>query len=81
MKEQSNCNNYKQFVCEYRFDGKTWDIDIYARSWEEAKKKLKCVSSGEVLGIVEEEFPANITWLGFAWIQLKGFLSALRAGN
>jgi len=64
MDKQQDSNSYKPYCCEFKFDEKRWDIDIHARSREEAEEKLKAVSSGKVLGELACEIPANCPiWL------------------
>lgn len=55
MKEgtQDGSNLYKTYLCEYRFDGETWGIDIPARSAEEAKERLQRIGHGRVVGTLE----------------------------
>jgi hypothetical protein len=34
-------NDYKDFLCEYPFDGATWGMTIKARSHQEAQERIK----------------------------------------
>ncbi len=41
----------KQFACEYRHNGSTWGLVIWADDWEDAQRKLRSIgTNGCVIG-------------------------------
>jgi len=52
----------KIFVCYYQYGGKTWAIDIWADSWDDAVRKVESLKATlEVQGKVEEEIAEDMT--------------------
>jgi hypothetical protein len=49
----------KQFVCEYRFDGSKWSVEVWASTLEEAEMKLRAMGKGKVLGQLAATIPAG----------------------
>ena len=41
-----------RFVATYEFDGDTWEIEIWAHNFSEAKRKLASVHTGRIDGQV-----------------------------
>lgn len=44
---------YKPYLCEYRYNGAVWSLEIYAASREEAAARLAAIGGGRVLGVVK----------------------------
>jgi hypothetical protein len=70
MKNYSNSNNYRPYLCEYEFDGHNWLITVEAESFEQAKNRLRQLSTGKVLGTIEEEIPARVSWIEKIWLWI-----------
>lgn len=49
---------YKTYICNYRFDGGEWGFTIKARSFEEAKQRIKAMVWASVEGEVGAIIPA-----------------------
>ena len=49
--EQNHSSKYHTYLCDYRFRGHTYSIDIIATSWEEAEQRLQCIAgNGRIIG-------------------------------
>lgn len=46
---------FRKYECSYEFQGKTWNINIWARNLEECLERMNAIGQGQVLGIVIEE--------------------------
>jgi hypothetical protein len=69
--ELENYRQSKRFLCEYRFQGSTWAIEIRATSHKEAEERLRQISQGKVLGEVKGKLPVEIGWLVKLWVRVK----------
>lgn len=47
------------FICSYRYKGATWDIDLPAEDWDDARARLSVISMGKVEGPLAAKIPAN----------------------
>ncbi len=63
---------YKTFICSYRYAGKEWTVDFPATSFEDAEARLSAMHFGKVNGILMATIPAGpgvgfvvraVTWL------------------
>lgn len=48
-------------MCEYRYQGDTWCIELPAESWEDAEARLRRMAYGKVLG--EIQATVRLGWL------------------
>ena len=44
------------FIVTYAYEGSNWDMDICARTREEAEDRLRALGYGKVLGIVQAKY-------------------------
>jgi hypothetical protein len=77
---QNNCSNfsgYKIYLCDYRYEGHTWSIEIHATSFEDATKRLRAIQQGEIVGELKASvfIPVSQSWLDRAkkWLTSFGF--------
>ena len=62
----SNNNEYKMYLCNYCFQNSTWSINIPAKSWNEAEKRMAAIAmSGKIVGELETRIslPGIPPWL------------------
>ncbi len=64
---------YKNFLCEYGFEGARWCLTIKATSWDEARARLKAIGMGQVKGtdVVSIPVPGGM-FLYRLWRWLRG---------
>lgn len=48
---------YRTYLCDYRYQDQFWSIKIEALSYEDAKNRMKALSSGRVIGQLISEIP------------------------
>lgn len=71
---------YYMFNVAYTYDRKEWSFDVWARDWEDAKRKVQAIRvtlDPKKLSQVLDEFPANkanslwvkavMWWNGIKW--------------
>ena len=58
---QSNPNEYKTYLVDYRYKGQTWCIELTATSWEDAQARVKCLVNANVAGEVALKIPVPET--------------------
>jgi hypothetical protein len=73
--ELENYSQSKSFLCEYRFQGSTWAIEIKAESHAEAEKRMQLISQGIVLGEIKRKLPVEVGWLAKLWVTVKNRVS------
>ena len=57
--KQKDKDEYQEFLCDYTFNGETYCVSIFAKSWEEAEQRLRCIScNGKIVG--SNVFTVNI---------------------
>jgi hypothetical protein len=69
--ELENYSQSKRFLCEYRFQGSNWAIEISAESHQEAEERIKQISQGKVLGEIKAKLPASVGWFAKLWVLVK----------
>jgi hypothetical protein len=69
--ELENYSQSKSFLCEYKFQGSTWAIELRAESHKEAEERLEQISHGKVLGEIKTKLPVGIGWLAKLWVMVK----------
>ena len=47
------------YLCNYRYKGKVYSIDICATSFEDAEARRKALSNGKIIGILKMSIPVN----------------------
>lgn len=50
-------DGYKTYTCSYRFDDGTWGFEIKARSFEEARERVKAMVWASVDGELMAKIP------------------------
>ncbi|PBB32755.1 hypothetical protein EOA60_13295 [Mesorhizobium sp. M1A.F.Ca.IN.020.06.1.1] len=50
---------FKPFLFSYRYEGAEWNIEIPARSWEDAKRRASALALGKCEGEVIARIPAR----------------------
>jgi len=50
-------DDLKPFVCSFPYDGSRWGIEIYARDFDDAKRRLERIGTN---GTVDGEFVAKV---------------------
>ena len=64
--KQSIDRKQKYYLCDYRYEGEKWCIEIPAESWEDAKARLKRIAHADVVGEVKATVPVQPR----VWTQL-----------
>ena len=70
---KNNCTTYKIYLCEYRFEGETWSVEIPATSFEEAKLRMGALQHGNVAGVLMGSIPTVGDKNGF-FSKIIGFV-------
>jgi len=73
LKQSSNDSEQKYYLCDYRYEGETWCIEIPAESWEDAKARLKRMAYAEVVGEIKATFPVQLG----VWVKVLIWLKKL----
>jgi hypothetical protein len=55
---------YKDFLCEYPFDGSTWSFTIKARDHVEAEERIRRMCWADVKGEICAVIPASVPGAG-----------------
>jgi hypothetical protein len=55
-----NSSEYKIYLCDYRYEGHKWSIEIPATSFEDARKRLNALRYGEVVGELKLSLPIPV---------------------
>jgi hypothetical protein len=71
MKQSSNNNEQKYYLCDYQYEGETWCIEIAAESWEDAKARLKRIACAKVVGEVKAVVPVELGWFAKTIVFIK----------
>ena len=50
---------FKIYLCNYRYEGKVYSIEICATSFEDAEARRKALNHGEIIGVLEMSIPVN----------------------
>jgi hypothetical protein len=72
-----NSNQSKIYLCEYRYEGIQYSIEIPAKSYEDATARLKYLSQGRVLGEVKAIIPYRIGWIAQLSVKIRNFFLTL----
>lgn len=73
----------KEFLYEYRMNGKRYGGGIYARDWKEAEGRLDAIArSGKIVGKLVERIPAYPSVATYGkflcwWYNLKNRIKSL----
>ena len=67
---------FKPFLCSYRFDGSEWSVTVYARSHDEAEKRLAALIWGKVDGEIKATIPYRAGFLAKMIVASKNFFTA-----
>ena len=51
-------DEYKEYVCHYRFGDAEWGFIVKARDWQEAEQRIKAMAWGRVDGELKAIIPA-----------------------
>ncbi|RWC38566.1 MAG: hypothetical protein EOS28_29415 [Mesorhizobium sp.] len=51
---------FKSFLFSYRYEGAEWNIEIPARSWEDARKRVSALAFAKCDGEVIARMPAAL---------------------
>lgn len=63
----------KPFHCQYTFDGADWAVEIYAKDFAEASRRLRAIGmTGQVKGITVATVKVGPGWLGRLLARLLG---------
>ena len=62
---------FKPFLISYRYEGATWNIEIKAKSHNDAERRLHALRTGSVDGELVMTIPAHSGWLApfFCWLR------------
>jgi hypothetical protein len=60
---------YRDFAAEYGYEGKRFNLIIPARSWDDARARLKAIGMGQVIGSDVVSIPAPGAGLIYKIIQ------------
>jgi hypothetical protein len=52
--------SFKSFLFSYRYEGAEWNIEVPARSWEDAKKRVSALTFARCDGEVIVRMPAAL---------------------
>lgn len=59
------------YAIQYRHNGKTWGLTIWAESWEDAQARLRSIGfNGKIIGSNVETIPVNTLTVGPAAIWM-----------
>lgn len=66
----SNCNQYGTYLCDYKYQGKTYSVNIRASSIEDAQERLAAIiNNGKIVGELKLSIPIPIKENWFKKIQ------------
>jgi len=51
-----------RYLVSYQLDGSQWNIEIPAKSYEDARRRIEAISHGEIEGEIHGNIPASIGW-------------------
>jgi hypothetical protein len=71
-------SEYKDYLCEYVYGDSRWSITIKARSFSDARARLKALASGEVSGELHAVIPAEFGWWVKFYTWFRNRLDVLR---
>ena len=55
-----NSDESKTYLCDYKYEGATWSIEIKATSFEDAQKRLRALVRGEIVGELKFSIPVPL---------------------
>ena len=59
---QGDSSEYKTYLVDYRYKGKTWCLELAALSWEDAEARVRCLINANVAGEVGLKIPVSESW-------------------
>jgi hypothetical protein len=77
FKYNHTSSDYQKFICDYSFEGHSWSVHVYAKSFEEANQRLKRISNGTIIGISIAEIPYQLGWVAKSWVWLTQLLNKI----
>ena len=55
-------DNFKTYLCDYRYEGNVYSVEICATSFEDAEARRKALSHGKIIGVLKMNIPVNESW-------------------
>lgn len=55
-------SEWKTYLVDYRYQGKTWCLEMSATSWEDARARVRCLINANVEGQVALKIPVPESW-------------------
>lgn len=55
-------DNFKTYVLTYRHDGAEWTLELPAKSWDDARRRINSLCFARIDGELVQRIPASVGW-------------------
>lgn len=60
--EETPNEEFEIYLCDYRYEGKIYSVEICATSFEDAEARRRALSHGKIIGVLKMSIPVNESW-------------------